>query len=231
MQDESTAKPFVPTDTAANRRRPTLSEVACEQCGLIFVQRRPGQQFCSRGCYQQWWIVHRQREYAAKGTQRLVELTANGSPAGKRISEKIAQSNRERPRQHKPVDLTLDRFDDPYDDDGVEPADDLLWAERGLYWEGLMPTSAATSPPGRSRRPERQPLTLTGHGVRLQIHHGALVIRDGFTHYPQARREWRLFPGDRSLPSRIVVLDADGGLSFDVLAWLDCQQIPLVVLD
>lgn len=160
-----------------------------------------------------------------------MELTDSASPEGKRFSEKIAKSNRERPRKHKTVDLALDMFDDPYHNDGAEPADDTLWAERGEYWEGLASIPATKSPPGRNRRAERQPLILTGHGVRLQIHHGALVIRDGFTRYPQERQEWCLFPGARQLPSRIVVLDADGGLSFDVIVWLNQQQIPLVMLD
>jgi CRISPR-associated protein Cas1 len=72
---------------------------------------------------------------------------------------------------------------------------------------------------------------LSGHGVRLQVDHGALLVRDGFTHYPQVRREWRLFPGDWRLPARIVLLDSDGSLSVDVLAWVAEQRIPLVVLN
>jgi CRISPR-associated endonuclease Cas1 len=72
---------------------------------------------------------------------------------------------------------------------------------------------------------------LAGHGVQLRIQHRTLLIRDGFTHYPQTRREYRLFPGDRKLPSRIVVLNADGSISLDVVAWLAEQAIPLVMLD
>lgn len=72
---------------------------------------------------------------------------------------------------------------------------------------------------------------LTGHGVRLRVDHGALLVRDGCTHHPQPRRERRFFPGDRGLPSRIVVLDGDGAISLDVVAWLARQGIPLVLLD
>jgi hypothetical protein len=50
---------------------------------------------------------------------------------------------------------------------------------------------------------------------------GSPTIRNG-------GEEWRLFPGHWRLPSRIVVLDADGALSFDVLAWLSAQAIPLI---
>jgi CRISP-associated protein Cas1 len=45
------------------------------------------------------------------------------------------------------------------------------------------------------------------------------------------RREYRLFPGDRKNPPRIVLLDADGLISIDGVAWLADQAIPLVMLD
>jgi CRISPR-associated protein Cas1 len=66
--------------------------------------------------------------------------------------------------------------------------DDLAWAERCAYWQ---PQPA--KPPARRplRNPARSPLILTGHGIRLRVDHGALVIRDGFTHYPQPVREHR----------------------------------------
>ena len=52
----------------------------------------------------------------------------------------------------------------------------------------------------------RKPLELVGHGVRLRVHQGTLLVQNGFTHYPQKREELRLFPGDRRLPSRIIAL-------------------------
>ena len=58
--------------------------------------------------------------------------------------------------------------------------------------------------------------------------HGALVVRNGFTHYPQRAEEHRFFRGDRTLPSRIIVIDGSGTLSFDVLSWLSEQNIPLI---
>ncbi|MGC2415536.1 MAG: CRISPR-associated endonuclease Cas1 [Stellaceae bacterium] len=72
---------------------------------------------------------------------------------------------------------------------------------------------------------------LGGHGVRLRIDRGSLFVQNGFTHYPQQREEWRFFPGHPDLPSRIVVVDAEGSITFDVLAWLSAQGIPLVQLD
>jgi CRISPR-associated protein Cas1 len=64
--------------------------------------------------------------------------------------------------------------------------------------------------------------------VRLRVDHGALLVQDGFTHYPQQRDEFRFFPGDWRTPSRIVLVDGSGGLSFDVLDWLYAQKIQLV---
>ena len=103
--------------------------------------------------------------------------------------------------------------------------DDTEWAERSAYWQ----QQAAWTPrqPNQKRR-HRSPLVLGGHGVRLRIDRGSLLVQNGFTHYPQQREEWRFFPGHPDLPSRIVVVDADGSVTFDVLAWLSTQGIPLV---
>src|SRR5215831_20441557 len=107
--------------------------------------------------------------------------------------------------------------------------EDSVWAERCAYWQ----PEPAKPPPARGWRsnPARPPLILTGHGIRLRIDHGALVVRDGYTHYPQAIEERRFFPGSRELPSRIIVIDGSGGLSFDVMTWLSEQQIPLIRID
>jgi CRISPR-associated endonuclease Cas1 len=58
-----------------------------------------------------------------------------------------------------------------------------------------------------------------------------LLVRDGFTHWPQERTEHRFFKGAADLPSRIVMLDGSGSLSFDVMNWLSEQRIPLIRLD
>jgi CRISPR-associated endonuclease Cas1 len=55
-----------------------------------------------------------------------------------------------------------------------------------------------------------------------------LVVQDGFTHYPQKLQEHRFFPKDPSLPSRIIVLDGSGNITFDALEWLARQNVPLV---
>lgn len=102
---------------------------------------------------------------------------------------------------------------------------DPSWADRCCYWLAS-PTLGAR--PFRHRRQTHEPLILTGHGMRLRIDHDALVVRNGFTHYPQPAQEHRFFRGDRNMPCRIIVLDGSGSLSFDVLSWLSEQRVPLV---
>jgi hypothetical protein len=106
--------------------------------------------------------------------------------------------------------------------------DDVEWAERSAYWQ----QQALWRPRHpHQKRKHRNPLILGGHGVRLRIDRGSLFVQNGFTHYPQRREEWRFFPGHPDLPSRIVVVDADGSITFDVLAWLSTQGIPLVQIN
>jgi CRISP-associated protein Cas1 len=110
----------------------------------------------------------------------------------------------------------------------VEPpsqADGLIWAERCSHWLGVPTALKRRGPPPRR---EHVPLVLTGHGMYLCVHHGALVVRNGFTHYPQQAEEYRFFRGDRTLPSRIILIDGSGTLSFDVLSWLSEQNVPLI---
>jgi CRISP-associated protein Cas1 len=106
--------------------------------------------------------------------------------------------------------------------------DEIDWAERSTLWQGR---SAWKPRHYHQKRKVRNPLVLGGHGVRLRIDRGSLFAQNGFTHYPQQREEWRFFPGHPDLPSRIVVVDADGSITFDVLAWLSTQRIPLVQIN
>jgi CRISPR-associated endonuclease Cas1 len=102
-------------------------------------------------------------------------------------------------------------------------ADDTDWAVRSEFWR-LKPA------PEQRRRRERskQPLVLCGHGVALRVDAGTLLIRNGFTHYPQEREEFRYFRGDLDQPARIILLDGSGSISFDVLDWLAEQEIPII---
>jgi CRISPR-associated endonuclease Cas1 len=105
--------------------------------------------------------------------------------------------------------------------------DDLDWAERSEFWLSL---TKQTKPRGRRER-RAEPLILCGHGVTMRIVDGALVIRDGFTHYPQADAAYRFFKGDLGLPPRIIMVDGSGTVSFDVLTWLAAQDVALICLD
>ena len=109
-----------------------------------------------------------------------------------------------------------------------DETDDHDWADRSAHWE----QQAQWRPRHpHQKRKVRNPLVLGGHGVRLRVDRGSLLVQDGFTHYPQKRKEWRFFSGHADLPSRIVVVDADGSVTFDVLAWLAKQAIPLIQID
>jgi CRISPR-associated protein Cas1 len=108
------------------------------------------------------------------------------------------------------------------------PGDDLEYSERSQYWQNYRPKA------GRGRPKKfnyRHPLILCGHGVRIRIDHNTLLIRDGFTHYPQKSEEIRFFPGDGNLPDRIIILDGSGGISFDALDWMATQKIEFIRLD
>lgn len=123
--------------------------------------------------------------------------------------------------ENRPQKLT-----DPFDE-----IDDSLWAERAKYWEGKdsgqTPWVKVLS---RGTR-QRLPLVLTGHGFRLRVERGALLVQNGFSYYPQKRQEWRLFPGECRLPTRIILVGASGSISLPVINWLTQQEIPLVILN
>jgi len=100
------------------------------------------------------------------------------------------------------------------------------WLDRASYWSATEKQKSA--PRGAIAR---EPLILSGHGMRMRINHGALEIQNGFTHYPQAREQWRIFPGEPERPSWIIMLDGSGAITLDVLSWLSTQNIPLIQLD
>ena len=105
---------------------------------------------------------------------------------------------------------------------------ELGWSARNEYW--LSQNQRSSKPRGlRERR--KEPLILSGHGVHLRVDKATLYIRNGFTHYPQDQETFRFFRGDLNLPTRIIMLDGSGGISFDVLAWLSQQGVTLIQLD
>ena len=99
------------------------------------------------------------------------------------------------------------------------------WADRSEFW---IKSGASLSGPTRKKRQRNpNPLILSGHGVLLRVENGSLVVRDGFTHYPHEQKRLRFFPRDLNLPTRILMLDGSGTLSFEVLNWLADQGVEL----
>jgi CRISPR-associated protein Cas1 len=100
------------------------------------------------------------------------------------------------------------------------------WAERCRHW-------IAESDPKVSRKRrerEKNPLLLTGHGLSIRVDKGCLSIRDGNTHYPAERREWRFFNGSLEIPSALIVVDGSGEVTIDAIDWLATQRVPLIRL-
>jgi CRISP-associated protein Cas1 len=106
---------------------------------------------------------------------------------------------------------------------------DDLWATRGEFWLNKINPKNPYTP--RTRRRINKPLVLSGHGINLSIDSQTLLIKCGFTHYPQAKEQYRYFPQDRRLPSRIVILDGDGSITLKAMQWLSEQQVPLVQIN
>lgn len=105
--------------------------------------------------------------------------------------------------------------------------DDGEWTERSEFWSAHQPKRRGSG----KKYKFREPLILCGHGIRFRVDHGTLLVRNGFTHYPQKAEEIRIFPGDPNLPDRIVILDGSGGISFAALNWMAEQEINFVQLN
>jgi CRISPR-associated protein Cas1 len=98
------------------------------------------------------------------------------------------------------------------------------YANRCAFW-------IAESAPKFSRRireREQQPLILTGHGLSLRVDKGSLLVRDGYTHFPQKQREWRFFNSALDIPPTIVVIDGSGDITMDAIDWLARHRVPLM---
>lgn len=110
---------------------------------------------------------------------------------------------------------------------GADTGHNRDWFFRSNYWETYRRPVI-----GRPKKfVYREPLILCGYAAHIRVDHGSLLIRNGFTHYPQKQEITRLFPGDPNLPNRIVMIDGSGGLTFDALNWISEQQIEFVRLN
>jgi len=227
MHDESTAPIPEPIPVPGSLRK--LSDVTCEVCGTIFRPRHATNRFCSRPCYVVWWKEHVKGAALIAANRKKCDMEATGTaPQGKGGWFQTESTSGRTPSQRRKRDQAL--LDAAARDD--TGSEGTAWSERAAYWM----SSPSDPPPNgadafNARKIEQPPLVLNGHGVTLRIHQGTLLVRNGFTHYPQDVEEHRFFRADRKLPSRIIVLDSDGSMTFDVLAWLSEQQVPLVQVD
>lgn len=109
-----------------------------------------------------------------------------------------------------------------------EMIDDVAWHVRSSIWSAR--TKKLIMPISKRDRP-REALVLSGHGVLLRIENGSLLVKNGFTHYPQKRETHRFFRGERNIPERIILVDGSGSISFEVLSWLAEQDVSLIRID
>ena len=65
--------------------------------------------------------------------------------------------------------------------------DNSEWVTRSEYWAVKSRENPFNH---RIKRRDRRPLIICGHGARLNIDRGTLFIRNGFTHYPQQRKNF-----------------------------------------
>jgi len=101
-------------------------------------------------------------------------------------------------------------------------------SEWGIQSENWIAELAKLQKSRKLRERNPNPLILSGHGNSMRIDKGTLLIKEGFTHFPQKPIGHRYFKGDLELPETIMLLDGSGSLSFDVLSWLSEQAVSLV---
>lgn len=107
----------------------------------------------------------------------------------------------------------------------IENASNSEWAIQSENWIAELAKLQKTR---KLRERNTNPLILSGYGNSMRIEKGTLLIKEGFTHYPQKAIQHRFFAGDLELPKTIMLLDGSGSLSFDVLSWLSEQNVSLI---
>jgi len=149
-----------------------------------------------------------------------------GKPAKQRTCS--TKCSKEWARSQKPkfkpprFDVIEGRLPAIYDSDNLD-WQDSSWRERGEYWDSVVKATRETD--------RSAPLSIAGHGALVRVDGNMLVVRDGFTHHPHRRVEWRFHPRDAALPERIVLLSCDGAISVPALTWLARQRVPVLLLD
>ena len=108
----------------------------------------------------------------------------------------------------------------------LDQPDSSSWPDRCEFWISESEPKVSR----RRREREKNPLILTGHGLSIRIDKDCLLVRDGNTHYPSDRREWRFFNGELDIPPALIVIDGSGEITMDAIDWLATQNVPLIRL-
>ena len=124
--------------------------------------------------------------------------------------------NTELPRQLNYADL---------DAESGQFVDD--WSIRCAYWQSEYQNQI---PKRKRRESAKTGLILTGNGLSINVDKGRLIVKDGFTHYPQKASRFEFFRGALDIPPRIVVVDGNGSISIDAIDWLNDQKVDLIRL-
>lgn len=110
-------------------------------------------------------------------------------------------------------------------DNIVDSNDD--WPIRCAYWQSEYQMQI---PKWKRRETPKTALVLTGNGLSIKVDKGRLIIKDGFTYYPQKAARFEFFKGALDIPPRIVIVDGKGVITLDALEWLAEQGVPLIRL-
>jgi CRISPR-associated protein Cas1 len=82
----------------------------------------------------------------------------------------------------------------------------------------------------QQKEERRGTLVLAGHGAGLFVEKGALIVKEGLTHYPQEVGRHVFHRGMHNV-ERIILLDPTGSLSFAAIQWCQDQKISITLLD
>ena len=107
----------------------------------------------------------------------------------------------------------------------VDSSDD--WPIRCAYWQSEYQKQI---PKRKRRESAKTGLVLTGNGVSINVDKGRLIVKDGFSHYPQKASRFEFFKGALDIPPRIVIVDGNGSISVDAIDWLNDQKVDLIRL-
>lgn len=99
------------------------------------------------------------------------------------------------------------------------------WPIRCAYWQSEYQKQI---PKRKRRETPKTGLVFTGNGLSINVDKGRLIIKDGFTHYPQKAARFEFFKGALDIPPRIVIVDGNGSISIDAIAWLSEQKVDLI---